>query len=113
MTDDLRNDLFARIEELESELRTRDNAEATHRITLREVQAETMRLQTKCDQLEADAMRYRWIRKKVGVDCDHISGAYVWLPAASYRLDEHDQRATDAAIDAAIAKENNQEELLP
>ena len=46
--------LLQEIEQLEAELRTRDNAEATHRITLREVQAETMRLQTKYDQLKAD-----------------------------------------------------------
>lgn len=39
--------------ELEAELRTRDNAEATHRITLRGLQAALMRLQTKCDRLEA------------------------------------------------------------
>ena len=44
---------------LEAELRTLDNVEATHRITLRGVQAETMRLQTKCDKLEAENKRLR------------------------------------------------------
>lgn len=61
-------------------------------------------LEKERDELNADAMRYQWLRKKIGVDCDHISGAYVWLPTAGYRLDEHDQRTSDAAIDAAIAK---------
>jgi len=61
-------------------------------------------LEKERDELLTDAMRYQWLRKKIGVDCDHISGAYVWLPTAGYRLDEYDQRTSDAAIDAAIAK---------
>lgn len=61
------------------------------------------------DELLADAMRYQWLRKKIGVDCDHVSGAYVWLPTAGYRMDEHDQRASDAAIDAAISKLKGQD----
>ena len=94
MTDDLRNDLLARVEQLEAELRTRDNAEATHRITLRGVQAEIMRLQTKCDRLEADAMRYRWLMVTLASLC--ATGDPI-------------KPQMDAAIDAAIAIQNNQQ----
>lgn len=70
-----------RIEELEAELRTRDNAEATHRITLREVQAETMRVQTKYDALLADNERLREALQYM-----HNEKVDYMLPKARYAL---------------------------
>jgi hypothetical protein len=53
------------------------------------------------EQLRADAARYQWLRKRVGVSLD-TTYPTVWLPGGSARIDLSDEMKTDAAIDAAM-----------
>lgn len=52
-----------------------------------------------------NAERYEWLRNKVAVSSDSISGAYCWMPSCNYKLNTNDKSETDKAIDSAIEKE--------
>ena len=76
-----------------------------HARSMRDMEKQIADLQAECEQLRKNAERYRWLRDRIGGH-EQIEDEFVGHPG--YSLSDLMAPEIDAAIDAAMEKENKQ-----